>query len=177
LPSSSSSWFSAWFTESPTEECRLAWCYGDLGIVAVLLQVARRTGRDDVRQFASALLDHCLERQPSDYGVVDAPLCHGASGLAHIFNRIYQTEGDLRCRDAALAWFDRTLAMRQPTSRAGGFLASTRPDPQGPTVWEASPAFLDGAIGVALALLSAVTPTEPNWDRLLLVSGRSWASR
>jgi hypothetical protein len=38
-------------------------------------------------------------------------------------------------------------------------------------IWEPSRAFLDGAIGVALALLAALTPIEPQWDRLLQLSG------
>jgi lantibiotic biosynthesis protein len=174
-PAGSASWFSGWLAPGHATDSRGAWCYGDIGILSVLFQVARRRRRDDVRRFANDLLDHCLARAPEDYGVVDAPLCHGATGAAHVFNRLYQVEGDPRCRDAALAWFDRALAMRQPTSAVGGFLASTRPDLAGPIVWEASPAFLDGAIGVALALLSAVTATEPSWDRLLLLSGRNLA--
>ena len=173
-PAGSASCFSSWLGPGPSTDSRPVWCYGDLGILAVLFQVARRRERDDLRRFARDLLDHCLDRRPEDSGVVDAPLCHGAAGVAHIFNRFYQAEADPRCRDAALMWFDRALAMRQPTGGAGGFLAATRPDPEKPTIWEASPAFLDGAIGVALALLSAVTPTEPSWDRLLLVSGREW---
>jgi hypothetical protein len=44
-------------------------------------------------------------------------------------------------------------------------------------VWEPSPAFLDGAIGVALALLSAVAPIEPAWDRMLLLSSRNEADQ
>ena len=171
-PAGSHSWYSAWLGDGQSTDSRFAWCYGDLGILSVLFQVARRRQREDVRQFARDLLDHSLDRPPEDYGVVDAPLCHGAAGVAHIFNRIYQSEDDPRCRAAALGWFDRALAMRQAVGGAGGFLASTRPDPGGPTVWEASPAFLDGAIGVALALLAATTAIEPNWDRLLLVSGR-----
>jgi hypothetical protein len=175
-PAGSGSWFSGWLASGQSRESRLTWCYGDLGILSVLFQVARRTHREDLRRVASDLLDHCLVRPLEDCGIQDAELCHGAAGVAHIFNRLYQAEGDLRCRDAALAWFDRALAMRQPTtSAAGGFLAATRPDPTGPTIWEPSAAFLDGAIGVALALLSAVTPIEPSWDRLMLISGRNWA--
>src|SRR5262249_58816684 len=139
-------WLSAWPAPGQSDNSRLTWCYGDLGILSVLFQVSRRTGREDLRGFARDLLDHCLARPPEDYGVVDAPLCHGAAGVAHIFNRLYQAENDPRCREAALRWFDRALSMRQPASGAGGFLAATRPDPAGPTLWEASPAFLDAAI-------------------------------
>jgi len=135
--------------------------------------VARRAGRDDWQKFANDLLDHCLAWPPDQAGVGDAPLCHGAAGVAHIFNRIYQSENDPRCRDAAIFWLERALAMRQPGTGVGGFSSLTRPDPSGPIVWEANPAFLDGAIGVALTLLAATTPVEPAWDRMLLLSTRT----
>ncbi|MFZ0771836.1 MAG: lanthionine synthetase C family protein [Candidatus Sulfotelmatobacter sp.] len=175
-PSGSRSAFSSWIVpgQEPSDS-RLAWCYGDVGILSVLLQVARRAGRDDWQKFANDLLDHCLAWPPDQAGVGDAPLCHGAAGVAHIFNRIYQSQGDSRCRDAALAWYQRTLAMRHPGTGVGGFSALTRPDPAAPIVWESSPAFLDGAIGVALALLAAMTPVEPAWDRMLLLSARTVA--
>ncbi len=177
-PPGSLSRFSSWI--SPGEESadsRMAWCYGDLGILSVLLQVADRTGRRDWRSFADELLNHCLAWPADRSGTADAPLCHGAAGVAHIFNRIYQTEGDRRCLDAALLWYQRTMAFRQAGSGVGGFSSRTRPDPLGPPVWEASPAFLDGAVGVALAFLAALTPVEPSWDRMLLVSGRVFGGR
>jgi hypothetical protein len=173
-PSGARSAFSAWIVPGQeTSDSRLAWCYGDVGILSVLLQVARRAGRDDWQKFANDLLDHCLAWPPDQAGVGDAPLCHGAAGVAHIFNRIYQSENDPRCRDAAIFWLERALAMRQPGTGVGGFSSLTRPDPSGPIVWEANPAFLDGAIGVALTLLAATTPVEPAWDRMLLLSTRT----
>jgi lantibiotic biosynthesis protein len=172
-PSGSASRFSSWVVpgEEPTDS-RMAWCYGDLGILAVLLQAARRADRPDWRQFADELLDHCLAWPMEKAGIGDAPLCHGAVGVAHIFNRIYQAEGDRRCLAAAVQWYEQTLAMRQLGSGVGGYSSLTRPDPDKPIVWEPSPAFLDGAIGVALGLLAAVTPVEPAWDRMLLLSGK-----
>jgi hypothetical protein len=171
-PAGSLSQFSSWIT--PGEEStdsRMAWCYGDLGILSVLWQVSDRTGRRDWQAFAGELLNHCLAWPMDRSGIADAPLCHGAAGVAHIFNRIYQTGGDRRCLDAALAWYERTLAFRQPGSGVAGFSSLTRPDPLGAPVLEASPAFLDGAVGVALAFLAALTSVEPNWDRMLLISG------
>jgi hypothetical protein len=172
-PIGSRSIFGPWIVPGECQsDSRLAWCYGDLGILAVLFQVARRAGREDWQKFASELLDHCLDWPLEESGIKDVPLCHGAIGVAHIFNRLYQSENDSRCRDAALIWFERALGMRQRTGGAGGFCRA-RPDPDGPIVWEASPAFLDGAIGVALSLLSSMTPIEPAWDRMLLLSGRA----
>lgn len=165
--------FYSWVVPGKGADSRLTWCYGDPGLLAVLLQIARRTGRRDWRQFAHSLLDQCLAWPAEQSGLADAPLCHGTTGIAHLFNRIYQSEGDRRCLDASLAWFERTLAMRQPGAGVGGFLQLTRPEQNGPIVWESSAAFLDGASGIALALLAALTSIEPKWDRLLLLSGRS----
>lgn len=173
-PAGSASWFSAWVAPGKDYDSRPAWCYGDLGILGVLLQITRRNPKSHWRNFTHELLEHCLASSIEQPEIVDAPLCHGATGVAHILNRVYQTEGDIRCRDAAVVWFDKALAMRLPTAGVGGFSAYTRPDRTGPGLWEASPAFLDGAMGIALALLSAVTPTEPQWDRLLLLSSRAF---
>ena len=176
-PVGSVSRFTSWLVPGKEDDdSRMAWCYGDLGILAILWQVSRRWNRSDWRQFALDLLDHCLAWPLDKSGVVDAPLCHGAAGIAHIFNRMYQAEGDLRCRRAALDWYKRTLAFREPGSGVGGYWRFTRPNPLQPPKWEASPAFLDGATGIALAFLAAVTPIEPSWDRILLLSGHSDAN-
>jgi hypothetical protein len=175
-PAGSVSWFSQWVAPGTTHDSRLAWCYGDLGILIVLLQIVRRFPRKEWKDFTHGLLEHCLAWPMERAGVRDAPLCHGAAGVAHIFNRIYQTEGDIRCREAALAWFDRTLTMRVTGAGNGGFLSASGTDGNGLLLWEPSPAFLDGAIGIALALLSALAPIEPQWDRMLLLSGRVPAS-
>lgn len=174
-PAGALSWFSSWIVpgQEPAES-RLAWCYGDLGIVSVLLQVSRQTGRSDWMAFAHELLDHCLAWVPERSGIVDAPLCHGAVGVAHIFNRIYQAAGNRRCLDAAIEWYQRAMNFREVGKGVGGFASLTRPDLSGDPVWEPNPAFLDGAVGIALAFLAAVTPIEPGWDRLLLVSGKKF---
>jgi hypothetical protein len=53
--------------------------------------------------------------------------------------------------------------MRRPEGIAGFAIRS-----DGPESWLPSATLLDGAIGVALALLAAIQPVEPAWDRLLL---------
>jgi lantibiotic biosynthesis protein len=93
-PPGTLSWFAPWIAAEEPDDTRLAWCYGDLGIAAVLLRISRRTGRADWRTFAAGLLENCLAWPIERAGVNDAPLCHGAAGAAHIFNRIYQDEGD-----------------------------------------------------------------------------------
>ena len=85
--------------------------------------------------------------------------------------RLFQATGDEALGDAARFWFARTLEMRQADKAIAGFPA-WMPDPERPDAvrWVAEPGVLEGAAGVALALLAATTDIEPEWDRMMLVS-------
>lgn len=149
---------------------RLAWCYGDLGLSVALLWTARLAGRDDWEQAALGIALDATRRDPATAGVLDAGLCHGAAGVAHLFNRLYQATRDERFADAARDWFARTLALRAPGEPVAGFRAwRAWPDPEQP-LWAAEPGLLEGAAGVGLALLAAVSPVAPDWDRMLAVA-------
>lgn len=74
-----------------------------------------------------------------------ASLADGAAGLAHLCNRFYQATGDVTHAVAARTWYSRALHLE------------TR-----------SPGVVDGSIGVALALIAAISTEAPAWDRLLL---------
>jgi lantibiotic modifying enzyme len=144
---------------------RLAWCYGDPGIAAALHCVARCLGERTWETQALAIARRAAKCEPDQAGVMDAGLCHGACGLGHLFNRIYQSSRDEALADAARFWFKEVLRMRRPGRGVGGYEA-WEPD----RGWIADPSFLTGAAGIALALLAATTSKEPEWDRALLVS-------
>lgn len=156
---------------------RLAWCYGDPGIVPILLAAARQAGepaweeeaRGIARLAARRSMVTAARMSSEGSGVIDAGLCHGSAGLGHLFNRVYHATGDENLRDAALAWFDWTFKYRQPGHGPGGFMAFDA-DAQGQTGWFPIPGFLTGAAGVGLGLLGALTDVEPAWDRLLLAA-------
>lgn len=154
----------------PPARSRLAWCYGDLGLAVALLWTARLAGRDDWEQAALRIALDATRRDPATAGVLDAGLCHGAAGVAHLFNRLYQATRDERFADAARDWFTRTLALRAPGEPVAGFRAwRAWPDPDQP-LWAPEPGLLEGAAGIGLALLAAVSPVAPDWDRMLAVT-------
>lgn len=154
---------------------RLAWCHGDLGIAAALLGAARVLGEAAWEGEALALARCAAGRACESSGVEDAGLCHGAAGNGHLFNRLAQATGEEVFAAAARRWFGRLLAMRRPHQGIGGFQALVA-DGRGGKVWADDPGFLTGSSGIGLALLAAVSPVEPAWDRLLLASlpGSSW---
>jgi hypothetical protein len=82
---------------------------------------------------------------------------------------MYQATGDAQLKEAATFWFERTLELRRPGEGVAGF-AAFMPEEDGKERWIADPGLLNGAAGIALALLAAITPVEPAWDQMLLVS-------
>ena len=143
---------------------RLAWCYGDAGIAAALHVAGSAMGRDDIVEEAVSALRASAERPHELAGVADAGLCHGAAGLAHIYNRFFQATGDELFLREAIHWFNDALDRAVPGDPLGGF--------QGWTIdgFEPDPGLLTGSTGVALALLAATADAPPEWDQLLLVS-------
>ncbi len=132
---------------------RLGWCYGDAGIAGVLLDTARRARVSGWEAEAIRIAQRAAACPLAQSGVVDASICHGSAGLAHIFNRLYQATGQAAFRAAAEEWLQRAMASWCPDAE----LASR-------------PGLLSGAAGVGLALLAASTSHEPRWDRLFLLS-------
>lgn len=162
--------FSPWIAPAlPPEDCRSAWCYGDPGVAAALLVAARCAGERAWERTALSIALEAAARPAGETGALDAGLCHGAAGLAHVYNRIYQATGNVEVRRAATSWFERTLEMRQPGTGCGGYSAAV-PGAGGTVRRRADPCFLTGSAGIALALLAAAAGREPAWDRVLLLS-------
>jgi lantibiotic modifying enzyme len=153
------------------EPARSAWCYGDPGIAAALLVAARAVARSDWAQIAIELGIRSTRRAFEETHVVDVGLCHGAVGLAHIYNRLYQTTGIETFAEAARDWYQRILAMRNPGEGLARYSTYERSG-TGSFEWKSHCGLLTGISGIALALLAGATELEPEWDRVLLCSAR-----
>lgn len=147
------------------EDCRLAWCYGDAGIAASLLLAARCTRTESWEGEALEIAQRSARRAPETCGVTDACVCHGSAGLAHIFNRFYQATRDELYAGAARFWVERTLQFREPGKGAAGYLTWGMGTNQSIEL-QPKLGLIQGIAGIGLALLAAVSDTEPCWDRV-----------
>jgi hypothetical protein len=162
--------FPAWVVPgTPAQPSRLAWCYGSPGVAATLLSAARALGNEEWERAALDIALRAATAAPEDAGVQDAGLCHGAFGLAHLYNRIYQAGGGEPFADAARLWYCRGLDLRRPGRGIAGF-ESWELDENMQLCWQTDPGLLAGATGIGLALLAAVSSVEPEWDRLLMLA-------
>jgi class I lanthipeptide synthase len=145
-----------------------AWCYGELGIAVVLLAAAHAAARPEWERVARELAARVASAAPQK--LRDTGLCHGSAGVAHLFQRVFEHTGDERFAAAAHAWLAETLRRCRPGDGVAGYGAWTHLDAAGELCWGPDPSFLNGAAGVALALLAAIEPHEPSWDRVLLAA-------
>ena len=152
----------------PVTGCRLAWCYGDAGIAVALLLAAHCTGNEKWENEALAIARKAAMRDRESCGVVDAFFCHGACGLAHIFNRFYQATGEQIFAEAARSWIQETLRFREPGRGPAGFTQAPMGNQE-----EKRPQIefeiVNGIAGVGLNLLAAASDLDPNWDRMFML--------
>ncbi len=155
--------------EVQVRPARLAWCYGAPGIATVLHDAGTLLDRPDWRAMAIGIGAWAAEVPAAQSGVVDAGICHGAAGLAHMFNRLYQSSGDERFADAARGWFARVLQYRSEGEGIAGFRA-WNPEPNTPEPYLDEPGLILGTAGIGAALAAACTDVAPEWDRMFLMS-------
>ena len=148
----------------PAGRNRLAWCYGDPGIAAALFTAARHCGHAGWEATALEIAQTAARRDMETSEIVDAALCHGSAGLAHLFNRMHQASGDPLLAEAARAWFRYTVDMQRPGAGIAGYEFFAAPG------WQPLTGYLLGLAGVGLGLLAGVSSIEPGWDQFLAVS-------
>ena len=146
---------------------RLAWCYGDLGIAVALWNASQALVRKDWENEAKVLLRHASARRDmKENGIIDACFCHGTSGIAHVFNRMWKETEMPECRDAAAYWISQTLSIAKFKDGLAGY-----------KTWQGAKrgfqneyGLLEGIVGIGLALLSYISEDNLTWDECLLLS-------
>jgi lantibiotic modifying enzyme len=133
-----------------------------------LWQAARTIQNKEWECIALDILLHTTTRKnPAKERVIDGGICHGSSGIAHIYNRLYQSTGIDVFRDAAIHWIDDTLAKAQFIDGIAGYKTWHSPKYGG---WITHTGLLEGVSGIGLVLLSFISDIEPRWDECLLLS-------
>lgn len=151
-------------------QSRLAWCYGDLGISVALWNASQALNDKKLENKSLEILLHSSKRRNlQENSVVDAGLCHGAAGIAHIFNRMFINTGTVDFKYASEYWFNVTLKMARFDDGLAGFKVWRTKDFD-EWSWTNDYGFLEGIAGIGLALFSAVSDIEPAWDEALLLS-------
>ncbi len=142
---------------------RIAWCYGDMGIGMVLVQVALYFNDKALFDKAEEILLFQAGRE--DKSMNESGICHGTSGLMHMFNRLFQMTGNKAFKTATEYWLGQTYEQAVFPGNHSGLQT-----PNWKTkVQEGDGSLLTGMAGTGLTLMALNTDTEPVWDKLLLL--------
>ncbi len=145
---------------------RLAWCYGDLGAGYILYQAGITFNNQKAIDFALEVLVHSTKRQDLDKaGVMDASICHGAAGVAHIYHKMWHYTQELIFKQACDFWIQKTLDFATHEDGLAGYkqynpITDTYLNEYG---------LLEGAAGIGLVLLSYLT-SDFSWDYCLMLN-------
>ncbi|SET98863.1 lanthionine synthetase C family protein [Hymenobacter actinosclerus] len=162
--------------EKPLLESRLAWCHGDIGIALMLVLAGRQLDRPAWRDKGVAVARRAATRDLAQAGVhltdtaPDLGICHGISGIALLFLRLYQLTGDPVLGERARYWLGLTLAHlpAQLAALSENFFIQEF-DGQSPEL-EQRYGLLEGIAGIGLVLLAFANPRQVEWARLLLLA-------
>ena len=150
------------------EKCRLAWCYGDLSALSVMYRYAGLVRDRELERMAiERLVVSSFRRDLKDAVVKDAQFCHGASGLAHMYHRIYKLTGRDEFKSAAVYW-TKVMLKIGTVDNGSGYVFTENNIENGSMA--PCDSLLEGAVGVAMVLLSVLDNQDMDWDEALMLS-------
>ncbi|RYE24674.1 MAG: hypothetical protein EOP51_06605 [Sphingobacteriales bacterium] len=146
---------------------RLGWCYGDMNFAIALHFANKATPNESYVQLINEIMDFCrLKDDAQKAAINESSICHGAAGVAHIYNRFYNAYGGDKFKDATNTWLEITLQKMKKEDGKWWLLNTADYKSQ----WDTATNTITGISGVGLVLLSAIAPIAPGWDEMYLLN-------
>jgi lantibiotic biosynthesis protein len=144
-----------------TTYSRIAWCYGDLGILSTYYQAAaympKLWGNNlQLQKLHTMGTVTTLRKTEHTTSISDSNLCHGSSGVAQYYKYLYKLTGLATYKEASTYWLQKTLELL-PQDIEKGIYKGKETD------------MLDGLVGVSLVLMDSIADIELDWSKGLLM--------
>jgi hypothetical protein len=140
------------------------WCYGSPGVARALWLAGLARRNPLYSALAREAMRAVMRRSHEARGLSSPALCHGLAGLLCITLRFRHEVPDVAFTRFARLLLRQIEDMHEPET----LLGYRTTEPGGGRIDQAG--LLDGAPGIAMALLAAATGQPPSWDRLFLLS-------
>ena len=131
---------------------RLAWCYGDIGIMHTILLVSKWVGLEEEREWIQKSMFGTIGRKTEENTMLhDSQFCHGMAGVGYLCLSLYNETGEPAFSEAAAYWLEKVLQDGRDNSKGtAGFIFE-----MGENVgWLEMIDLLSGLAGVSMFLLS-----------------------
>jgi lantibiotic modifying enzyme len=141
-----------------------AWCNGATGITRALWLAGCALDNEELCSKALECLSEMGKRFRKEPYLIGPSLCHGLAGMVQVYAHFANETGESIFSDDVYFLTERLLDLFE-VDRPFGYRAF------GPEyIRFDSPWLFDGAAGVALALLTTISPLSPSWDRVMLLA-------
>jgi len=147
----------------PIKKSRLAWCYGDLGVAYSIWIAGRVTGKSQWTSKGMEILLYSTQRNDLiGNHVIDAGLCHGTSGIAMIYRRMYLETYLPGFSDATIYWLQQSLEMAKYLDGLAGYKTYR-------SKWICDDNLLTGIAGIGMMFISHLIHDDQAWDEMVLL--------
>jgi lantibiotic biosynthesis protein len=144
----------------------LGWCYGDT-ITAYSIYVAGEALQDQrlIKKAMDVGLSSCERLSGTTSKVVDACFCHGSSGVAYLYKRLYELSGNYSFKKSYNFWIKKTIELCNFKDGIAGYKKFSGEE------YVNNIGILDGAAGPAIVLLDYVNPINTSsWEKIFMIN-------
>ncbi|MEI7597134.1 MAG: lanthionine synthetase C family protein [Bacteroidota bacterium] len=148
---------------------RMAWCYGDLGVANSIYMAGLALNRRDLIDFSINIFSVIGEARKGieESLVKDSCICHGTAGICLIYFHLYKKTNIKQFKNIALYWRNETDKMACHIDGLAGY-KTYYPENYGGLKNNIS--FLEGICGVGIVNSVVDFDLDPDWDECLLLS-------
>ncbi len=137
---------------------RLAWCYGDLNVVLAILEANKITNNKNEINLANDIGIATISRSTLlGVAATDSHICHGTTGLALQYYKLYQLTTIKAYHTAWVHWLQLTAKELLPQELNTKCYSNK------------ATSILEGLVGVNLTYLTYLYPRQVNWNTILLL--------
>lgn len=147
---------------------KMGWCYGDMGRAISLYQAGIALDNEVLKKNAvNIVLETTKNRDLVNLEINDPAICHGTSGIAYMYYRMFLDSQIEIFREASLFWLQETIRMPKFKKALSNFKKWF------PNEVDSKSEFgiLEGVTGIGLVFMALELDENINsWDQCLLLS-------
>ncbi|UOQ52369.1 lanthionine synthetase LanC family protein [Hymenobacter cellulosivorans] len=130
---------------------RLAWCYGDLGVIVLLYKCHAYFNNADYKTIADRAGLSTINNRSKELSWVDDPFfCHGSSGVSMMYKVLYKYSNIPQYKESQQFWINKTLDFFKNINTSHD-------------IYQKKHSTIDGLLGVNLSIASNLNDSNDDW--------------
>lgn len=155
------------------KENRQSWCYGSVGIARAMYLSGIALEDEKIIKFATDIMEDIAEMPVEKWGLNCDHICHGYAGVLAIMEAMYKDTKNEKYKLGIDKAVEVIVKGFDPNSLFGfyNYTVKDKTEQQENPIYEYLDdySFLEGSVGVVLALMASIYPEKISWLRHLVI--------